>query len=310
MSENNTNTNTNVSSQVDKIGQYVDLVKIEHDDFPIRFAGVENLIRDVESARKFVRTATFESDDDRKSLNKVKALANKMVAAHKAELKDAEAEIFGPVREELKRVEASMTGLGSDIKERVEYFDRLYRDEKRSKLMDQIAERISADEKFTDLSAESLFDMRWLNRSMSLRNAIREADARFASIEAIMATDAEMDAAAAVDVLEDHEFDTAATITAIFAERKRRDEEALLAQQAERHEAERREAMRQEILREEAAKREAAVEDARREAATESISTEDADDDDMVTRVVRIPRDRVEEFEQLVMSKFDGEIEG
>lgn len=182
------------------------------------FTDQDTLLEEINSARQFVESCQFTTDEDRKALNKAKALSNKVVAARKKMLKQAQSEVFSRASEQVDDVTSACGELVDAIKARADHFERAYRHEKNAMISDQVNERLRYKPQYQDhIAVADMMSSRWMNRTVTDKQVIAELDQRFAAVDALVATTGSV--SEAVDLLKASQWDTAGAITAFHDKR-------------------------------------------------------------------------------------------
>lgn len=180
-------TDRNVSSTVVAVFSESPISVVQTQDGSFTLAGKQEFLDKLTSARAFVESYVFETDDDRKSARSAKAEMNKLEKQIKAELKKAEADLFAPVREDVAEINSAVGELVSLLSDQINFFDNKYKEEKQESIVEIFeSARLSAPAHLRDkVELPHIMDSKWLNRTTTMSKIAEAIDDRLQAIEVI-----------------------------------------------------------------------------------------------------------------------------
>lgn len=280
------------STILDRIQSHdTDPVIFQDDDGVLRINQLDELIERVDNAIAVAKTTAF-TDDDRKSIRETRAFVskfNKFVDRHVIDMKR---NMFDPLEEDRKLVKSKMNELSDELKTTLEEFDAVQREKKRQELMvafdDNLfvtADSLGHADTLRDLKYDQIENARWANRSTSMNSNIKDMVGRIKAVASVVESDDSINMDAAVNLLHEHEWDTAAVILEV--QRLRREEEERLRLEREAEEKRQRELKEAEERGRQAALAEAqAVSEQTPDEPVED-SRDESDDDDAEMETIR-----------------------
>lgn len=178
---------SSVSSTVVSVFENHPVSVIQSQDGSFVLAGKDEFLSRIASARAFVESYVFETEDDRKSARSAKAEMNKLDKQIKAELKNVEAQLFAPVRDDVKEINSAVSELVSVLSEQINFFDNKYKDEKMELIREAFESALqSSPESFrTVVDLAHVLDAKWLNRTTPMSKVVEGLDDRFQAIESV-----------------------------------------------------------------------------------------------------------------------------
>lgn len=178
---------SSVSSTVVSVFENHPVSVIQSQDGSFVLAGKDEFLSRIASARAFVESYVFETEDDRKSARSAKAEMNKLDKQIKTELKNVEAQLFAPVRDDVKEINSAVSELVSVLSEQINFFDNKYKDEKMELIREAFESALqSSPESFqTVVDLAHVLDAKWLNRTTPMSKVVEGLDDRFQAIESV-----------------------------------------------------------------------------------------------------------------------------
>lgn len=177
--------NLTVSQEIDKVFGQAELKLAPRESGEFRFQNIDVFLEQIDQAINFVKEYVF-ADDERKVVANARSLSRKVSAEIKTQLKETELLAFGQARSEQKVIEQKMGELDALLKERVNYFDNLFREERNGEILAEFDQVMIYKPEYQDyLDYDRILDPKWLNRSTTLKSAKESLHERFEAIETV-----------------------------------------------------------------------------------------------------------------------------
>lgn len=173
-----------VSNAIEKVKPFN--IKFDADANEYRIEGLDSFETFINGLLTRIRKYDY-SDDDRTLFRTSKADIVKVRNALVKAIKDEQVRMFGPVDADRKRIEKLINDVVDELKKSLDESDRKAREAKRKPLEIAFNDvKLNSDDLFEELVFNDILDERWLNRSFSEKNAIKEMDERLGQVKSIV----------------------------------------------------------------------------------------------------------------------------
>lgn len=173
-----------VSNAIEKVKPFN--IKFDTDANEYRIEGLDSFETFINGLLTRIRKYDY-SDDDRTLFRTSKADIVKVRNALVKAIKDEQARMFGPVDVDRKHIEKLINDVIDELKKSLDESDRKARESKRKPLEIAFNDvKLNGDGLFDELVFNDILDERWLNRSFSEKNAIKEMDERLGQVKSIV----------------------------------------------------------------------------------------------------------------------------
>ena len=173
-----------VSNAIEKVKPFN--IKFDTDANEYRIEGLDSFETFINGLLTRIRKYDY-SDDDRTLFRTSKADIVKVRNALVKAIKDEQARRFGPVDVDRKHIEKLINDVIDELKKSLDESDRKARESKRKPLEIAFNDvKLNGDGLFDELVFNDISDERWLNRSFSEKNAIKEMDERLGQVKSIV----------------------------------------------------------------------------------------------------------------------------
>ena len=134
------------------------------------------ILRSINNAVETVKNYSIETDEDRVSLKKVTTLIGKYRDNLNRETRKYKEQLFQSLDMEMDQIFDNLNLLVTELKQVIDTAENQYRNEKRGKLIEYVQTCQTAAKMDKNVEPARLFNVRWLNRSITEKQARTEID--------------------------------------------------------------------------------------------------------------------------------------